>query len=162
MDKKRKRPERGWCLIHSFTHLSIHPPIHPLTQQTFNEDLLRAGLPLWLHCLQCGRPGFHPWVGKILWRRERLPTPVFWPGKFHGPWGCKEPSDSFTLLSQLGRLPPSAGEEGWGSGLEYGGRVLYKPQVKGLDDSLIGWRKWRKRWLKIIPNVQDWQDFHHY
>ena len=33
------------------------------------------------------------WVGKILWRRERLPTPVFWPGEFHGlhsPWGCKE------------------------------------------------------------------------
>ena len=24
------------------------------------------------------------WVGKILWRRERLPTPVFWPGEFHG------------------------------------------------------------------------------
>ena len=24
-------------------------------------------------CLQCGRPGFDPWVGKILWRRERLP-----------------------------------------------------------------------------------------
>ena len=33
------------------------------------------------------------WVGKIPWRRERLPTPVFWPGEFHGPyspWGCKE------------------------------------------------------------------------
>ena len=27
-----------------------------------------------------GRPGFDPWVGKIPWRRERLPTPVFWPG----------------------------------------------------------------------------------
>ena len=30
---------------------------------------------------------------KIPWRRERLPTPVFWPGEFHGlynPWGCKE------------------------------------------------------------------------
>ena len=25
-----------------------------------------------------------PWVGKIPWRRERLPTPVFWPGEFHG------------------------------------------------------------------------------
>ena len=40
----------------------------------------------------CGRPGFSPWVGKILWRSERLPTPVFWPGEFHGlysPWGCK-------------------------------------------------------------------------
>ena len=34
-----------------------------------------------------------PWAGKILWRRERLPTPVFWPGEFHGlgsPWGHKE------------------------------------------------------------------------
>jgi len=36
---------------------------------------------------------FDPWVGKIPWRRERLPTPVFWPGEFHGlysPWSCKE------------------------------------------------------------------------
>ena len=24
------------------------------------------------------------WIGKIPWRRERLPTPVFWPGEFHG------------------------------------------------------------------------------
>ena len=30
------------------------------------------------------RPGYDPWVGKIPWRRERLPTPVFWPGEFHG------------------------------------------------------------------------------
>ena len=40
-----------------------------------------------------GPPGFDPWVGKIPWRRERLPTPVFWPREFHGlysPWGCKE------------------------------------------------------------------------
>ena len=26
-----------------------------------------------------GGPRFHPWVEKIPWRRERLPTPVFWP-----------------------------------------------------------------------------------
>ena len=25
-----------------------------------------------------------PWVGKIPWRREGLPTPVFWPAEFHG------------------------------------------------------------------------------
>ena len=34
-----------------------------------------------------------PWVGKILWRRKRLPTLVFWPGEFHGlcsPWSRKE------------------------------------------------------------------------
>jgi len=27
---------------------------------------------------------FDLWVGKIPWRRERLHTPVFWPGEFHG------------------------------------------------------------------------------
>ena len=34
-------------------------------------------------------------------RRERLPTPVFWPGEFHelySPWGCKE-SDKTEQLS---------------------------------------------------------------
>ena len=30
------------------------------------------------------RPRFNPWVGKIHWRREWQPTPVFLPGKFHG------------------------------------------------------------------------------
>ena len=33
------------------------------------------------------------WVGKNPWRRERLLTPVFWPGEFHGlysPWGHKQ------------------------------------------------------------------------
>ena len=63
------------------------------------------GLPLWLSwqriCLQCGRPGSNPWVGKIPWRRERLPTPVFWPGEVHGlcsPLGGKE-SDVTEWLS---------------------------------------------------------------
>ena len=39
-----------------------------------------------------GRPGFNPWVGKIPWRRERLPTPIFWTGESHGlysPWSCR-------------------------------------------------------------------------
>ena len=32
-------------------------------------------------------------IGKNCWRRERLPTPTFWPGEFHGlcsPWGHKK------------------------------------------------------------------------
>ena len=47
------------------------------------------------------QPGFDPWVGKIPWRRERLRTPVFCPGEFHGlysPWGLKE-SDTTEQLS---------------------------------------------------------------
>ena len=43
---------------------------------------------LWLRWkrihLQCRRPRFDPWVGKIPWRREWLTTPVFLPGEFHG------------------------------------------------------------------------------
>ena len=34
--------------------------------------------------------GFDPWVGEIPWRRERLPTPVFWPGESHGLYSQKE------------------------------------------------------------------------
>ena len=30
------------------------------------------------------RPRFNSWVGKIPWRSERLPTPIFLPGEFHG------------------------------------------------------------------------------
>ena len=44
---------------------------------------------------------FDPWVGKVPWRRERLPTLVFWPGEFHEvyrPWGYKE-SDKTEQLS---------------------------------------------------------------
>ena len=47
------------------------------------------------------------WVGKIPWRRERLPTPVFWPGEFQGlysPWGRKE-SDKTERLSLTHSLP---------------------------------------------------------
>ena len=44
--------------------------------------------PWWLRwqriCLQCWRPRFHPWVGKIPWWREWLPTLVFLPGE--SPW----------------------------------------------------------------------------
>jgi len=34
-------------------------------------------------CLQCRRPRFDPWVGKIPWRRQWHLTPVFLPGEFH-------------------------------------------------------------------------------
>ena len=34
--------------------------------------------------LQCRRPRFDPWVGKIPWGRKWQPIPVFLPGKSHG------------------------------------------------------------------------------
>ena len=69
--------------------------------------------PWWLRwlriCLQWGRLGLDPWIGKIPWRREQLPTPVFWPGEFHGhrslsgcsPCGCKESDMTEKLLFSL-------------------------------------------------------------
>ena len=48
-------------------------------------------LPRWLsdkesacQCKRLRRQAFDPWVGKIPWRREWQPTPVFLPGKI--PW----------------------------------------------------------------------------
>ena len=71
-------------------------------------------------CLQCGRPGFDPWVGKIPWRRKWQPTPVFLPVKSHGqkslvgytPWGCKVrhnwATNTFTFPHPSGftQIPP--------------------------------------------------------
>ena len=51
------------------------------------DPMVRVGFPessvVKRICLQCERPGFDPWIGKIPWRRERLPTSLFWPGEFH-------------------------------------------------------------------------------
>ena len=49
-------------------------------------------------CRRCKRHRFHPWVGKIPWRRKWQHTPVFLPWKSHGqrnlagysPWDGKE------------------------------------------------------------------------
>ena len=61
-------------------------------------------------CLQCTRPGYEPWIGKIPWRREWQPTAVFLSGESHGqrslaghgPWGHQESedwaTDTFTFL----------------------------------------------------------------
>ena len=46
------------------------------------------------------------WAWKIPWKRERLPTPGFWPGEFRGlysPWGHKE-SDTTVQLSLSDKL----------------------------------------------------------
>ena len=60
-------------------------------------------LPRWLSGKAFGCHSQETWVGKIPWRRKQLPSPVFWPGKFHGqrslagysPWVTK----SWTWLS---------------------------------------------------------------
>ena len=56
------------------------------------------------------------WVGKIPWGSEGLPTPVFWPGEFHGlcsPWGHKEldTTERLSLSHFLSMYIPISGEK---------------------------------------------------
>ena len=82
---------------HPGTILDCFRPPPPLTDrclwQFYRPYPASLAAPLMENPPACWRPGFDPWAGKIPWRRERLPTPVFRPGEFRGlgsPWGCKE------------------------------------------------------------------------
>ena len=63
----------------------------------FMTVLLRMGFPgvsdSKESACKAGNPGWIPWVGKIPWRREWQPCPVFLPGEFHGQRGlaCYHP-----------------------------------------------------------------------
>jgi len=69
-----------------------------MTLPSFWLSLFRCGSASKESACNMGDPGFDPWVGKILWRRESVPTPVFWPGEFHGLHGIAE-SDTTERLS---------------------------------------------------------------
>ena len=92
------------------THMLQLSTFQPLCYQ---GPLIKTELSWWLKwqriCLQCGRPGFDPWVGKIPWRREWLPSPIFLPGEFYGqrslagysPWDHKESDTTERLTLSL-------------------------------------------------------------
>ena len=61
--------------------------------------------------LQCRRPWFNSWVGKIRWRRDRLPTPVFL-GFLCGSAG----KESACNAGELGSIPGLGRSPGEGKG----------------------------------------------
>ena len=74
-------------------------------------------------CLQCRRSWFESWVGRILWRRDRLPTPVFlgFPGGSAG-------KESTCNVGDLGSIPGLGRSPGEGKG--------YPLQYSGLENSI--------------------------
>ena len=116
----RSREGIGYPLQYSWASLVAHTVKNPPAMQETPVQFLgqipwrRARLPTAVFLgfpggsagkestYNVGRPGFDPWVGKIPWRR--LPTPIFWPGEFHGlyivPGVSKRLSDFHFLRSK--------------------------------------------------------------
>ena len=72
-------------------------------------------------CLQCRRPRFNSWIGKIHWRRNRLLTPIFL-GFLCGSAG----KESTCNMGDLGSIP--------GLGRSSGERQSYPLQYSGLEN----------------------------
>ena len=110
-------------LSYSFVCFSMHQEFHqmPTRQKQSHWTLKNSYIVPWFiftTLVACkdsketacneGRPRFDPWIEKIPWRREWLPSPVFLPGESHGlrslvgysPWGHKK-------LDRIERLPLS-------------------------------------------------------
>ena len=73
--------------------------------------------------LQCRRPWLDFWVGKILWRRDRPPTPVF----LSFPCGSAG-KESACNVGDLGSIPRLGRRPGEGKG--------YLLQYSGLENSM--------------------------
>ena len=73
--------------------------------------------------MQCRRLRFNPWVGKILWRRDRIPTSVFlgFPCVSAG-------KGSACIEGDLGSIPGLGRSPGEGNG--------YPLQYSGLENSM--------------------------
>ena len=117
---------------------------------------------------------FDPCVGKIPWRRKWQPTPVFWPGEFHGqrslagysPWGCKELDRTEQLSLSLDLHPLGASgqeptcrrqrdagsipESGISPGGGHGNPLQYSCLEKSMERSLVGYSPWGCRsWTRL-------------
>ena len=77
----------------------------------------------WRICLQCRRPWFDSWVGKICWRRDRLPISIF----LGFPCGSAG-KESAHNVGDIGLIPGLGRSSREGKG--------YPPQYSGLGTSV--------------------------
>ena len=109
-----KERERDTAVNHSRALGIIHCPVrwsirrfrcyvHTCNRTNGFPD---SSVSWWRICLQCRRPRFDSWVGKICWRRDKLPIPVFFgfPGASDGQESACNAGD-LGLIPGLGRFP---------------------------------------------------------
>ena len=78
----KETPQRLHRFIFSYSLLYHYSILLNMSQAVKSKVLQRKWWLRWQRIyLQCVRPGFHPWVRKIPWIREWLPTPVYLPGE---------------------------------------------------------------------------------
>ena len=77
-----------WCRRGGVWRLSLQNEGQQTDQGVWRSWIYSDFCHLWWLrqriCLHCRRPRFNPWIGKIRWRREWQPTPVFLHGESHG------------------------------------------------------------------------------
>ena len=85
----------------------------------------------WIH-LQCRRPRFNSWVGKIPWKRERLLTPIFL-----GLPGSLDSKESACNVGDLSLIPGSGKSPGGmhGNPLQYS--CLENPMDRGAWRTIV-------------------------
>ena len=84
--------------------------------------------------LQCRRPWFDSWVGKISWRRDRLPTSVLF-----GLPGASESKESTCNVGDLALIPGLGRSPGGGHGNLLRYSCLENPHGQR---SLVGYSPW--------------------
>ena len=108
------RPSRPCSLgtrpaFHSWRDASCEP-----FRSRLSPGRLLWWLGWWRIHLQCSRPGYSSWVGKISWRRQWQSIPIFLPGEVHGQrslvsyssWGHKElDTHEWLALYQVNKVP---------------------------------------------------------
>ena len=112
------------------------------------------------NCLQCRRLQFNSWVGKIPWRRDRLPTPIFL-GFPHGSAG----KESACNVGDPSLIPGSGRSAGGGIGypLQYSWASLMVQLGKNLPSmwetwvQSLGWEDILEKGIAAHSSILAWR-----
>ena len=137
-------------LPHFHCPLLLLPSIFPIIRLFSNESASLIA-QLVKNPLQCRTPQFDSWVGKIHWRKDSLPTSVFW--GFPGGSAGKKPTchvGDMGLIPGLGRsLGEGKGYPLCYSSLENSMHCIVRGVPKGqtgLRNLYFTWIRWPKYW----------------
>ena len=96
-------PDKACVQTHVPTSITQQGDDPGVFDQSCHQASLMAQLVRTLSAIQ--ETGFDPWVGKFPWRREWLPTPVFWSGEFHGVAKSRTRLSDFHIIVTITNCP---------------------------------------------------------